>query len=201
MFYSLSNASDKITVKLKRSSLRALTVTFYLKRKKADILNYKIWLQIGNVTQTVIYFVSPPQPAVFCLSARRKLAAPQLLSTQWVTALCSQNKTWQAVSEQVNLSGWVRPTVTHQDKHQSAECHFWWGHSQKTLFVGTVRERRADMAPTWASGSYDRWQLAWQVPLLPSVLLLKSAACLLTLSSEVKTAARVRARRVWCPTH
>lgn len=116
-------------------------------------------------------------------SLKAPLAAPQLLSTQWVTALCSQNKTWHAVwARTSNLPGRVRLAVSHQNIHHLAECHFWLEHGQKTLFaiVQTVCDSREDMAPTQASGSYDRWQLASSVPLLQSVLLLKSAACLLT---------------------
>lgn len=55
-------------------------------------------------------------------------------------------------------SGEVDSESSEYTVHHSAECHFWLEHGQKTLFaiVRTVCDSSEDMAPTQASGSYDR---------------------------------------------
>lgn len=128
----------------------------YLKWKKPDILNYKIWLKnLQCDTDSNLFCVTAAACSTLSVSwLKAPLAAP--LSTQWVTALCSQTKTCHAVwAETRNLPGRERLTVSHQTVHHSAECLFCLAHAQKTAFAFVLTDSRDDTAHTQASGSYD----------------------------------------------
>lgn len=137
------------------------------------------------MTEAGIYFMwhcSSPQYSV-CQLIESSSPLPHSYSQlcDLLRSACGIKHDTQSGSEQENCWGRERLTVSHQNIHHPAECHFWPAHGQKTLPLSRLCAIAGGgggghMAPSRPCSSYDRCQLASSVHPLHSVLV-KDAAC------------------------
>lgn len=135
------------------------------------------------MTEAGIYFMwhcSNPQYSV-CQLIESSSPLPHSYSQlcDLLRSACGIKHDTQSGPEQENCWGRERLTVSHQNIHHPAECHFWPAHGQKTLPLSrlcAIAGGGGHMAPSRPCSSYDRCQLASSVHPLHSVLV-KDAAC------------------------